>query len=602
MVTTVKQKFPPLPDGNVDLSAWLNHLSRYRHLKDSGLIQRAARFAQSGSQGLTTFYGQSCLEQGLEMADLLLSMQLDAETAAAAIVTGTARQTQLTAETLTEALSEPVTHLVQSMLQMDVLDNLGVEGHVQIDRLRKTFLAMAGDIRAVLIRLAERACIMHGIKHINPAERARIARKTMDIYAPLANRLGIGQLKWELEDTAFHFTQPEVYHEIASFLAEKRMSRENHISQNINLLKSALEHANISASVYGRVKHIYSIYLKTQRKQTDYSRIYDCSAVRILVNTLEDCYAALSVAHGLFEQIPEEFDDYISHPKPNGYRSIHTAVKDHEGKTLEIQIRTHDMHNEAEHGVAAHWMYKESGNVSAGQEARIRFLRQLLEWQRDVAKENPASGMQVTDDTVYVFTPAGEIIDLPKGATPLDFAYRIHTGLGHRCRGAKIDGHIVQLTRPLQTGDHVEIITVAKGGPSRDWLSRHAGYLTTARARAKVAHWLRQQDPGSMPPPKTTEKKTTAPRAVKKTPIPPLVDEKPPTVADIHDFLTRIARCCNPGRQDDIAGYITMGRGISIHRINCSNILAAAERGSKRIIPVSWESNKNKKSGTDVST
>lgn len=596
MVTTVKQKFPPLPDGTVDLSAWLNHFSRYRHLKDSGLIQRAARFTHSSSQGLTTFYGQSCLEQGLEMADLLLSMQLDAETAAAAIVTGTARQTQLPTETLSETLGTPVAHLVQSVLQMDVLDNLGVEGHVQIDRLRKTFLAMAGDIRAVLIRLAERTCIMHGIKHINPAERARIAQKTMDIYAPLANRLGIGQLKWELEDTAFHFMHPSVYHDIATFLAEKRVTRENHISRNISLLRTALEQAGISATVYGRVKHIYSIYLKAQRKQTDYSHIFDCSAVRILVDTVEECYAALSVAHSLFRQIPEEFDDYISRPKPNGYRSIHTAVNDHEGKTLEIQIRTHTMHDEAEHGVAAHWMYKESGDVSAGQEARIRFLRQLLAWQRDVARENPASGMQITEDTVYVFTPAGEIIDLPKGATPLDFAYRIHTSLGHRCRGAKIGGHIVQLTRALQTGDHVEIITVAKGGPSRDWLSRHAGYLTTARARAKVAHWLRQQDPASMPAKPITEKKIGVPRPVKKPPTPPPTEtEKTPAVADIHDFLTRIARCCNPGRHDAIAGYITLGRGISIHRINCNNILAAAQRGSKRIIPVSWEGDKNQK-------
>jgi len=588
-MVTVKQKFPPLADGTVDLAAWLNHFSQYRHLKDSAQILRAARFTKVMSQGLTTFYGQSCLEQGLEMADLLLSMQLDTETAAAAIVTGTARQTRLSEETLIEALEPSVTHLVQNVLQMDVLDNLGAKDPVQIDRLRKTFLAMAGDIRAVLIRLAERTCIMRGIKHLNPTERARLAGETMDIYAPLANRLGIGQLKWELEDTAFHFMHPDTYHDIAAFLAEKRTVREAHIANIIKQLKTALEAAGIKATVCGRVKHIYSIYLKTRRKQTNYDRIYDCSAVRILVDTLENCYAALSIAHELFTQIPEEFDDYISHPKPNGYRSIHTAVTDQNGKTLEIQIRTDAMHEEAEHGVAAHWMYKESGDVSTRQEARIRFLRQLLAWQSDVAKEHPASGMQITEDTVYVFTPAGDIIDLPKGATALDFAYRIHTGVGHRCRGAKIGGHIVQLTRPLQTGDSVEIITVSKGGPSRDWLNRHSGYLKTARARAKVAHWWRMQE-GDNAAPKNTEKKTLQPaRPLKKTPPPAAPPEKAPAISDIHDFLTRIALCCNPTASDTIAGYITKGRGISIHRINCSNILAAVSRGSKRVIPVTWD-------------
>jgi len=605
-MVTIPKKIPLLPDGTVSIDAWLNHFKTYGPAGQNPLIEKTVRYVQSESQGLTTFYGQSCLEQGLEMADLLLAMQMDTETATAALATGTARLRRHPGpEVLTPTLGESVSHLVHKVLQVDVLDNRDPRGNVQMERWRLAFLAMAGDIRAVLIRLAERICIMRGIRHIHPMERARIAQETMDIHAPLANRLGIGQLKWELEDTAFHFIHPDIYQEIATFIAEKRRDREMRIEKNINLLKETLAKSGINAEIYGRAKHIYSIWLKSQRKQIPYEQIRDYSALRILVDTVDECYSALSIVHDLFHQLPEEFDDYISRPKPNGYRSIHTAVTDADGKVLEIQIRTRKMHEEAEHGVAAHWMYKESRTVEDVHAARIRFLRQMLAWQSDVVREQHMPSKWV-DDTVYVFTPAGDIFDLPQGATPLDFAYRIHTGLGHRCRGAKVDGHIVQLTYRLQTGDHIEIITVTKEGPSRDWMNRHAGYLVTSRARAKVAHWFRQQDALNEPvkasaaeKTEKSEKKPLAARPHKKIPVQEAPHEnKPPDlqIAGISDLLTRVALCCKPTHSDPIVGYITKGRGISIHRENCSNIQAAALRDRDRILPVSWDKKDSKKS------
>lgn len=592
-MVTVKQTFPLLPDGNINLSAWLKHFERYDQLPDLTLIKRAAEFTRTLSLGLTTFYGQPFVEQGLEMADILLDMHLDADSAAAAMVVGIARQTHLDPEILKKNLGIAVTELVQNVLQMDMLDTLQARGQIQLDRLRKTFLAMTSDIRAILIRLAERTCIMRGIKPINPTERARIAQETLNIYAPLANRLGIGQLKWELEDNAFHFIHPDIYKTIATFLAEKRIDREKRIQENIALIQAQLNQVHLSAWIHGRAKHIHSIYLKAQRKQVDYQHIYDCSALRILVDNIEACYETLSIVHHLFQQIPEEFDDYISHPKPNGYRSIHTAVIDQTGKTLEIQIRTKQMHEEAEHGLAAHWVYKESGGVQANVDARVTLLRQLLAWQTDLTQQTPKI-TQLFHDTIYVLTPAGDIIDLPNGATPLDFAYHIHTQIGHRCRGAKIRGAIVPLTRTLQTGDIIEIMTAPPGAPpSRDWLNQHTGYLKTSRARAKVAHWFRQQDTQIIIEKSSTEKEH--PKITEAAPV--IVPAKHTvttapksfTVAGIEDVLTRIAKCCKPIPGDKIIGYITQGRGISIHRENCHSIHQTIPLQNERLIPVSWD-------------
>jgi len=649
-MVTIKQKFHYLPDGSIDLESWLNKISVHSHLKEHHLIIRAAHLAEVSSKGLTTFYGQSCIEQSLDMAEILLDMKLDQDSIAAAIMTSTIQHTTLTIETIQEKLNEAVAKLVSGVLQMNVLNNLqsnhSARSKTQLDRLRKIFLAMVSDIRVVLIKLAERTCMMRGIKNINPNERKRIAQETMDIYAPLANRLGIGQLKWELEDAAFHYINPEAYKTIASFLAERRIDREQRIYETIKKLEDALAKTHIKAQINGRAKHIYSIYLKTLRKHLDFKDIYDYSAIRILVPTLDDCYTALSIAHTLFEHIPEEFDDYINNPKPNGYRSIHTAVIGSDGKNLEIQIRTSDMHEEAEHGIAAHWVYKEHKTPQSGYEAKITFLRQLLAWHKDVAQQNAVPDKQlgeILDDTVYALTPLGEVIDLPAGATPLDFAYHIHTELGHRCRGAKIKGHIVPLTYKLRTGDQVEIITTPHGTPSRDWLNKDFGYLHTPRARSKVAHWFKQQEisqyieagknslerelsrAGIAHP--NFEKiaarfnykndetlfasighgnlrvsqvihalQTERPEINKQTSLPfrQAAESKGGLeIAGIHDLLTRIAKCCKPIPGDNVIGYITQGRGVSIHRQDCNNITANGSRDANRIISVAWDSKKS---------
>ncbi len=603
-MVTLKHTFHYLSDHSVDLEAWLKKISTDSYLKNHDLIRDAAHLAQENSKGLTTFYGQPCIEQSLEMAEILLDMKLDQDAIAAAILTSTLQHTTTSIESVQEKLGENVAKLVSNVLKINVLNNLkntATRNQTQIDRLRKIFLAMVSDIRVVLIKLAERTCMMRGIKQINTAERKRIAQETMDIYAPLANRLGIGQLKWELEDAAFHYIDPDTYKAIADFLAERRIDREQRIEDIIKQLENALMKENIKAKISGRAKHIYSIFLKTSRKNLDYKNIYDYSAVRILVPKIENCYTALSIAHTLFEHIPEEFDDYIAHPKPNGYRSIHTAVIGPGEKNLEIQIRTIDMHQEAEHGVAAHWIYKEHKTPEAGYEAKITFLRQLLAWHKDLERSETTPEKKVDealDNIVYVFTPAGDIIDLPRGSTPLDFAYHIHSGLGHRCRGAKIKGHIVPLTYLLQTGDQVDIITSPHGTPSRDWLNKELGYLYTSRARSKIARWFKQQI-GSQSIEATGKDHVERELPQSEKIIPRLHDElesstKNLDIAGIHDLLTRIAKCCKPIPGDQVVGYITQGRGVSIHRQDCNNMTVNRLRNANRMISVTWD---NKKTG-----
>jgi len=644
-----KEKFAYLPDGTIDASSWFEQMqSFYPYLVPSDLIKKAIALAEGSAQGMTTFYGQPSFEQGLEMAQVLFEMQVDQYVVAAAIITSTLQHTSLSIEIIQENLGNEVKRLVEGVLQMNVLNTLQPKNNknrnsTQIDRLRKIFLAMVSDIRVVLIKLAERLIIMRGVKNINAEERKLVAQETLDIYAPLANRLGIGQIKWELEDLAFHYTEPETYKKIANYLAEKRINREDRIEKTIARLEEHLKNAHLDAKITGRAKNIYSIYLKMQRKHLDYKDIYDYSAVRILVPKKEDCFTALGIIHNLFESIPEEFDDYISNPKPNGYQSIHTAVVGPDNKPVEIQIRSVDMHNEAEHGLAAHWIYKEKTPELSGYEAKITFLRQLLAWHKDVLATNKTANdpfFEILEDRVYVFTPANEIIDLPVGATPLDFAYHIHTELGHRCRGAKIHGHIVPLTYQLKTGDQIEIISVPNGTPSRDWLIKGSGYLATSRARAKVSSWFKQQDVnqyvdigknhlekdltrlGIHHP--NVEKlanyfnfKTTdsfyislahgnirtnqilaalqSEKAVEHKPIP--IPHKVSTTASpralqiygVSDLLMRMSKCCKPIPGDDIIGYITQGRGVSIHRRNCKNILNNMHNADNRLIEVNWD-------------
>ncbi len=647
-MVSIKQKFSYLEQGDIDLAAWYFYIKNTYHLDNINLIEKAAILANETSKGLTTFYGQPCIEQGLEMAEIITSLKLDQEAIAAAIMVSTIRNTKLTIETVAEKLGEGVAKLIRGVQQMDAIHNLQknaekARDQTQIDRFRKLLLAMVSDIRVVLIKLAERTCIMRGIKNINPIERKHIAEETMDIYAPLANRLGIGQLKWELEDVAFHYIDPITYKNIAKFLAERRADRENHIQNIVARLKEKLTEAHIKANIAGRAKHIYSIYLKAKRKQADYGNIYDYSAVRLLVPTLQDCYTALSIVHSLWDHIPKEFDDYITTPKPNGYRSIHTAVIGPDGKNFEIQIRTHDMHEESERGVAAHWAYKEGKSSPADYQSKIVFLHQLLDWHRDVAnpdeKINPEFN-EIFTDRIYVFTPTGDILDLPAGSTPLDCAYQIHSEIGNKCRGAKINGHIVPLTYKLRSGDQIEIMTNPNGIPSRDWLNSDFGYLTTARAKAKVAHWFRQQDlnqhiengrkilereftrshthpniqklthhfhfkdeegflaalgRGNIRPTQLLHAVDTQ-HETSKQPSSPFLTKKQEAksagmnIAGISDLLTRIARCCKPIPGDKIIGFITQGRGVTIHKKTCSNMRHIGPNDHNRLIDVTWDS------------
>ena len=649
-MVSAKEKFPHLENGDIDLDAWLAKVKETYHLENTDLLEKASHLALETSKGLTTFYGQPCLEKGMEMATIILDLKLDQEAVASALLISIIQQSKLSLDVVSEKLNPTVAKLIRGVQQLDSIHGLERTGdddkdQIQIDRLRKLLMAMVSDIRVVIVKLAERTCILRGIKNINPIQRKQIAQETMDIYAPLANRLGIGQLKWELEDVSFHYVDPETYKKIAKFLVDRRHVREERIEDTIQRLKNELQKANIHAEITGRAKHIYSIYLKTRRKDVDYHNIYDFSAVRILVPTVEDCYSALSIVHHLWTHIPAEFDDYITTPKPNGYRSIHTAVIGSDGNNLEIQIRTNAMHEEAERGVAAHWLYKEAKTKVSDYENKISTLRQLIDWHRDVAKsetktEENSVYDQILSDRVYVFTPAGEILDLPQGATPLDCAYHIHSEVGNHCRGAKVNGHIVQLTYHLKTGEQIEILTQSNATPSRDWLNAEFGYLNTPRARAKVAHWFRTLDlnqhvesgkkiiekefsrAGShfniqkiahklgfkdeealfislgrgitravqithlIESDHESHKEETAPVLISKKHI-----AKPGTmtIAGVDDLLTRIALCCKPIPGDKIVGFITQGRGVTIHKLNCNNITFLPETESNRLIAVSWD-------------
>src|ERR671923_951625 len=359
----------------------------------------------------------------------------------------------------------------------------------QNEILRKMVLGMVEDVRVVLIRLASRTQTLRWFARNPTAERTAYARESLDIYSPLANRLGVFQLKWELEDMSFRFLEPELYKRIAGMLDEKRLEREHYIRRAIEILTRELTQVGVKAEITGRPKHIYSIWNKMRTKQLDFSEVYDVRALRVIVPELKDCYAALGVVHNLWQPIPKEFDDYISRPKGNLYQSLHTAVLGPGGKTLEVQIRTEEMHRHAEFGIAAHWQYKEKAKTSKQFEEKIAWLRQLLAWRDEVADWSKARGTRL-DDTVYVLTPQGKVIDLPAGATPVDFAYALHSDLGHRCRGARVDGHIVPLDTPLVSGQRVEIITAKSGGPSRDWLNPERGFVKSHRARQKIRQWF----------------------------------------------------------------------------------------------------------------
>ncbi|BFO54903.1 RelA/SpoT family protein [Acidovorax sacchari] len=517
------------------------------------------------------------------------------------------------------------------------------------ENVRKMLLAFSRDLRVVMLRLASRLQTLRFYAATKRPVSPAIAREALQVFAPLANRLGIWQMKWELEDLSFRFLEPDTYKQIARLLDEKRAEREVYMEQLRGRLESELRARSISATVQGRPKHIYSIVKKMRGKSLDFDQVFDIRALRVVVPTVKDCYAALSWVHSHFKPIDAEFDDYIARPKPNGYQSLHTVVRDEAGKAIEIQIRTQAMHDHAEHGVAAHWAYKEAGTkgyggVSASSEydAKIAVLRQLLAWERDMAGAVQHRGL--FEDRIYVLTPSAEVVELPQGATPVDFAYAVHTSVGHRCRGARVDGSMVPLNTPLHNGQTVEITTVKEGRPSRDWLNPELGYLTSHRARAKVRAWfnaqathetvargreavekllqregktaIRLEDLAVQLGFKTADalfevvgKDEFSLRTIETLLRPPepvlqpddylllkkaRTNESAPKggvlVVGIDSLMTQLAKCCRPAPPDPIRGFVTRGKGVSVHRADCSNFREMAARSAERVIDVEWGS------------
>ena len=518
------------------------------------------------------------------------------------------------------------------------------DAKVQTEKVRKMLLAFSRDLRVVMLRLASRLQTLRWHAARKTVAPPSVAREALSVFAPLANRLGIWQLKWEMEDLAFRFLEPDTYKKVARLLDEKRAEREEYVEQLRSRLQEELKAQGVQASVFGRPKHIYSIVRKMRDKSLDFDQVFDIRALRVIVPEVKDCYAALSWVHQQFAPVVEEFDDYIARPKVNGYQSLHTIVRDMAGRPIEIQIRTQAMHDHAEHGVAAHWAYKEAGNkgyagVSASGEydAKIAVLRQLLAWERDLA----GSGKGLFEDRIYVLTPDAAIVELPQGATPVDFAYSVHTGLGHRCRGARVDGVMVPLNTPLQNGQTVEITVVKEGGPSRDWLNADLGFLASNRAKAKVRAWFNEQirhetvargresvekllqregktavkledlasqlgfksaddlfavigkDEYSLRNIEALLRPAAAPLPqdeflLKKSRHAGRTPKGGVLVVGIDSLMTQLAKCCKPAPPDAISGFVTRGKGVSIHRRDCSNFRELAARSAERVIEVEW--------------
>lgn len=630
--------------GATEMDTWLADLLSRFTATDRVLLTRATHIAREEFGDQLTPEGEPYLNHAMEAAGILAKIPVDAESTAAGLLARLADLRPDAVSFLREKFSPAVASLVEGASRMahiqalrgqvDVAAKAEERAH-QMEALRKMLLAMVQDIRVVLIKLADQTQQMRYIAgRGSEAQRLSAARDTADLFAPLANRLGVWQLKWELEDLAFRCRDPETYKRIARELDEKRGSRETFIAEVTQVLQRELQAEGIAAEVTGRPKHIFSIYKKMQRKDLALKDLFDVRGVRILVNDTKDCYAALGLVHSLWTPLPKEFDDYIAKPKPNNYRSLHTAVVGPNGKVLEVQIRTHEMHQHGELGVAAHWRYKEGGRESGGRNAqyeeKIAWLRQILDWRvglANVADLGAHFRNELFDDTVYVLTPQGRVVDLPKGATPVDFAYALHTELGHRCRGAKVNGAMVQLTYALRNGQTVEIIAAKTGGPSRDWLNPDLNFVASGRARSKVRQWFNAQNheaavaqgrqwvekelqrlgltalnleslahkleyedvegmfvaagKGDLQPRAfdVAARALRAPAKVVEAPVPevsvptavPARVEPGILVVGVDKLMTVLARCCHPIPPDAIIGFVSRGRGVTVHRTQCAN-------------------------------
>jgi len=540
---------------------------------------------------------------GAEAAEVMGALTDDPVLAAAVLAKPAVGLPGITPEKLARLIGSPAAETAQALVRLGELglprDWSPAQGldPRQAETLRKMLLAVVSDPRLVLARLAEQLVGLRHARALPAEERERLAVETRAVFAPLANRLGVWQLKWELEDLAFRYLDADEYRHIAAALNERRADRERYIEELCASLKAELQKAGVDAEVYGRPKHMYSIYRKMQRKQLAFDQLFDVRAVRVVVSSIPQCYAALGVVHGLWPYIPGEFDDYIATPKGNFYRSIHTAVIGPGGKSVEVQIRTREMHEHAELGVAAHWTYKEGGARNATYERKIEWVRKLLEPQDTATDETDRNFLErmrteLFEDRVYALTPKGEVIDLPRGSTPLDFAYQIHTSLGHRCKGAKVNGRIVPLTHTLNNGEVVEIIAGKVESPSRDWLAPEQGYLGSPHSRTKVRAWFRKQE-------ETTQPAVTPPAVIEPVVEPPVVVRRrarravgasPVDIEGVGDLPTTLARCCAPLRPQPIAGYVTLGRGVTIHRSDCPSLARMRALKPERVLQVEWAS------------
>jgi guanosine-3',5'-bis(diphosphate) 3'-pyrophosphohydrolase len=636
----------------MNLESLLKALPSETSPTDRELIQRAYRVAEKAHRKQKRASGEPYINHCQAVAMILIDLGAPAPAIIAGLLHDTVEDTNIDLKEIERDFGEEVKNLVDGVTKLTQLprvshtgkrasDPLATKGELARETLRKTFLAMGEDVRVVVIKLADRLHNMRTLSHLPVDKRKRIAQETLEIFAPLANRLGIWQMKWELEDLAFRYVHPESYKEIASSVDQRRTDREESLQQISEKLRQVLLESGVKAEISGRPKHLYSIYRKMERKGVPFDMVYDVRGVRVLVESDSHCYLALGVIHTHWNPVPGTFDDYIATPKDNFYQSLHTAVIFDDGKTLEVQIRTREMHESAEYGIAAHWRYKEGRTREDAFEQRVMWLRRLMEWRQDVDDATDfvtAMKTDVFDDRVYVFTPKGDIIDLPTGSTPIDFAYHVHTAIGHRCRGAKVNGKLVSLDTKLATGDAVEVLTAKRGGPSRDWLNVSLEMVKSQRARSKIRHWFRRQDreqnishgrlllerelrrlgleqvgyervakeldysavdellaaigTGDLNLSRiiTALEPDTGPAFVEPDTISldltKAVESDEVSILGLSGLLTHLGRCCNPAPGDLIVGYITRGRGATIHRQDCPNALRIKDR--ERLVQVSW--------------
>jgi GTP diphosphokinase / guanosine-3',5'-bis(diphosphate) 3'-diphosphatase len=617
---------------------------RHRPSINVGLIERAHQVAAAAHEGQLRASGDPYINHPVEVAHYLATLQMDAETLAAALLHDVPEDTELSIADIEKRFGREVGRLVDGVTKLSKFGSARSMEEQQAENIRKMFMAMAEDVRVVIIKLADRLHNMRTLQYLPPDKQQRIARQTMEIYAPLAHRLGMWQVKWELEDLSFKYTEPDKYRQMVEMLTDRRKVREGFVNRSIQILRKELAKVGIAADISGRPKHLYSIYKKMERKGAEFNEIYDLHAIRLLVDDVKDCYAALGVVHSIWRPIPGQFDDYIAMPKANMYQSLHTAVIGPDAKPLEVQIRTRHMHDVAEAGIAAHWRYKEGSRGDRRYDEKLAWVRQLMDWQREVADATEfveGLKLEVFQDQVFVFTPKGDVKDLPAGATPLDFAYRIHTDVGHRTIGAKVNNRLVPLDYRLRNGDIVEIITTkAAHGPSRDWLN----IVRTSAAREKIRQWFKRQQRdenieqgkdlldrelrrlahetlasistdrlleiaqqahykevddfyaaigyGAVSPASVVSKLEIHDDAAITLPevAPPsaAVSTTGVRVKGVGDLLVRFANCCSPIPGDPITGYVTRGKGVTVHRANCPSVLS--ERDIERLIDVEWES------------